>query len=129
MVSLKLEGLTTRFPLDTPLNQNGAFIQWKELATKEKLLKLLSTSLHDTKVMYCVKVNQTINLAPIVKENLEYLARLCGFDEDIYTVALIISEKETNYSAYISEPQKSKERPMKHRESRNHFGKYDNSYS
>ena len=109
MVKLKLDGFTTSFSLKTPLSKNTTFLKWKERATEADLIKLLSTSMHNQKVIYYASIGQGLELSPVIYDNLIYLANLCGFNEDLEEVALKVAENE-NYDACETEEQKPKKK-------------------
>ena len=126
-MELKLVNISKSFPLDTPLEQNERFIKWKGSVSKKEVGKLFVGCMHDNKVMYHALSDGKIALPPVVYSNLQYLARLSGYNVDLVVAAKTIAMEE-NYSACITKPHKL---PKKDRDSiglhgaRNDFNKYD----
>ena len=130
MSTLKLTNIPISFSLDTPLEQNERFLKWKSNVSKDEVIKLFVTLMHDKRVIYQANVDGKINIPENVYSNLQYLARMCGYNVDLLVTAKCIAEKEKNYSAHYAEPQLL---PKKDREyievhgNRSDFNKYDSN--
>lgn len=131
MNELKLSNLSNRFPLDTPLEEYRPFRRWKINASLSAMKKYFIESMHDKKVIYCVQLNKPIVLSPTVQNNLQYLAQLSGYNEDLYVAAKQIISEE-NYDACVTKPQKLPKKDQDFIEihgSRDHFSLYDRNFS
>ena len=130
MENLKLSNLPKSFPLETPLEQNERFLKWISYVSKKDVVCFFIGCMHDKKVIYHALTDCKINLLPTVYANLQYLARLSGYNVDLVVAAQTIAREE-KYSACITTPQKL---PKKDRDfigphgSRNDFAKYDCNY-
>lgn len=128
---LHVSNLPTTFPLTTLLEQNERFLRWKSRVGINEIKKLFVGLMHDKKVIYKVSLDETVDLPSVVRINLQYLAKLAGYSDDLYISAKKIASEE-KYSACVTEPQKLPKRDqdlIDYHGSRNDFAKYDLDYS
>ena len=99
--------------------------------SENEIKKLFVRLMHDKKVIYKVSLDETVDLPSVVRINLQYLAKLAGYSDDLYASAKEIASEE-KYSACVTEPQKLPKRDqdlIDYHGSRNDFAKYDLDYS
>ena len=126
VTKLKLSGFQITFPLGRPLEQCSRFQKWLSHASKEDLKNLFASSMQNEKVLYRAATSSSLKLSPVVEANLRYLAKLAGYDEDLFSSARKISEERKITACPSQEiiPSSDVNHIQSHR-GRNNFGRYD----